>query len=58
MIKMRLKRCRYAKICDGYSEESFTCNNDYEALDYCGVFNKLTEERNIGLLNKLKNLFG
>ena len=32
------EKCRYTKICQYYCQGAFTCGNDEEAKDYCGVF--------------------
>ena len=33
-----MTKCRYAKSCLNYREDSFTCNSDYTAQDDCGIF--------------------
>ena len=40
-----MSKCKYHKTCKGYKENDFTCNSDYEADGYCGVYNIKERER-------------
>ena len=31
-------KCKHYKTCKHYREDSYTCQHDDEATDYCGVY--------------------
>jgi len=37
-MKFFRRRCRFAKVCESYQKEGYTCNNENEAKWYCGIY--------------------
>jgi hypothetical protein len=54
-----MKKCEFNKICRGYKETDYTCNNRTEPIDYCGLWKRHKEDKysqRYGLLYKLKRI--
>lgn len=35
------KKCRYHKICEGFKDDAYICNHDFDACNNCGKFREI-----------------
>ena len=51
-------KCKYWKTCKHYREDGYTCKNNDEAEDYCGVYWEEEDERAIEKVNIVRAYLG